>query len=97
MEIARSAHKMSLTREILWATIASRIWPSFLAPALRPDDKFFAVLCIDSPAGRIAYRVTQDEYDMLRGHLGLHDNDGVECSPVDKISRLLHLATEGWK
>jgi len=96
MEIARSAHLDTMTREMLWATIASRVWPSFLAPTLKPDEKFVAVLCIDSPAGRIAYRVTQEEYDMLRGHLELHDNDRIECSPADKIARLLHLATEGW-
>lgn len=96
MEGARAAHRDTLASVILWAAIGSRLWPSFLAPPGKADAMFPWVLCIDSPAGRIAYRLTEADLPAFAHVVRLEQNDQVPCSKDDRMARLLHLATEGW-
>ncbi len=97
LEASRSVKTDAITRELLWAAIGSRIWPAFITlPWKRQTGEFTHMLCIDSPAGRIAYRLRADELPMFE-HLPRKENDGLECGAGDKLSRLLHLATDGWK
>lgn len=101
-DIARNAHVDTRTRELLWAGIGARMWPSFVAPTpdLRDgskDDLFPAVLCIDSPAGRLSYRLSKDEIDAF-AHVPSRDTyDGLPCTQIDKMGRLLDLCMEGWE
>lgn len=80
---------------LLHAAILSRIWPSFLTMPIKRQRNFGWLLCIDSPAGRLAYRVTDEELPMFE-HLERKENDHVECGAGDKFSRLMHLATDGF-
>lgn len=98
LEAARSSTMDSLTCELAYAAIfASRQWPSFLCAPDRKDARFPYVLCIDSPAGRLAYKVTDAEVDAMLKHVQIAPNDGVMCSKADRLARLMHLATEGYK
>ncbi len=97
MEAARDATMDGLTCELALAAIfMSRAWPSFVAAPLRQDQRFAWVLCIDSPAGRIVYKVTEGEREAMLSHVPEKPNDGIHASKADRLSRLLHLATEGW-
>src|SRR5258707_7501571 len=94
MEAARSQTMDSLTCELALAAIfATRAWPCFLCAPLRQDARFPYVLCIDSPAGRLAYKVTDEEVNAMFKHVQIAPNDGIYASKADRFSRLLHLAT----
>ena len=71
MTAARDATLDILTMELCYAArFASREWPSFLAPTERPDALLPLVLCIDSPAGRLAYKVSEAEAEAMLGDGG---------------------------
>ena len=95
MEAARGVKQDAVTRELLWAGIGSRLWPSHLAPHRSPRHDCSWIVCIHSPAGQIAYRLTDEELPLF-AHLRRSANDGHDYTGTDKIARLLHLATEGW-
>lgn len=94
MEAARSVKHDAVMRELCWASIGTRLWPSFLMPNARPQPNYDWLLAIESPAGRLVYRVANDELAAF-DHLERRDtNDGVPS--VDKFAALLTLATMGW-
>ena len=93
MEAARSVKSDVLMREMCWASIVSRFWPSCLMPAAVEQQNFPFICAIDTPAGRIAYRVHTDELPLF-AHLERKPNDGREAT--SKLAALLLLATEGW-
>ena len=92
---ARAVKDDAIVRELCWAAIGSRLWPSFITAPSKPQKSFPWLLCIDSPAGRLVYRLSEEEREMFT-HLEERENDGVPCSGGDKQARLLHLALEGW-
>lgn len=93
MEAARAVKRDAVTRELLWVSIASRIWPAFLARANVAQKNWPLVCLIDTPAGRLAYRVSDDERPLF-AHLEQRENDG---APADnKIATLHALATNDW-
>lgn len=98
LEAARSVKDDAIARELAWATIIVRIglWPAWKSKPQRPQPSFPWLLNIDTPAGRIVYRVSDAEHKRLFVDLTERPNDGETCTVGDKMSRLLHLATDGW-
>ena len=90
-DAAREAHRQTVVRELLYAAILSRLWPSFRTKPERDDPKFPQVLCIDTPAGRIAYKLTSDDLDGFEHVTEWRDRDDAPCSATDKLARLLDL------
>ncbi len=95
-DAARAAHQDTLGREMLYAGILARMWPSFLTVPQREDALYPAVLCIDTPAGRIAYRLRADDLPGFEHVTERRPKDDAPCSLSDKFARLLHLSVEGW-
>lgn len=91
LEAARAVKDDAVIRELCWAAVGSHIWPSFLCPPQKPQPLFPWLLCLDTPAGRLVYRVADGELHMFE-HLDRRPNDHVECTGGDKMARLLHLA-----
>ncbi len=93
MEGARAVSKAAVTRELLWAAIGARIWPSYLAEPRKPQEMFPYILCIESPAGLLVYRVSDEELPMFERleRRGPQESDG-----CDKWATLHALAQDGW-
>lgn len=91
MEAARRVKQEVVARELLWAVIASRSWPACLMPPARPSPNLPMLLVLDTPAGRLAYRLSYDELASgLFDHLEQRQNDGHAAD--DKLGTLLALA-----
>ncbi len=97
LEGSRDVKADTVARELLWVAIACRegIWPAWRSDPRVPQKTFPELLHIDTPAGRIVYRLALEEIPMFE-HLEKRENDGAVCTGGDKMARLLHLATEGW-
>jgi len=93
---ARDAHKDTRNEIIAVAAVLARVWPSWIAPAKRPDPLFPLVLCIESPAGRLAYRLAEDDMPALEHVAHRQKNDGVSCSKIERLGRLSDLGVNGW-
>ena len=98
LEASRGVKDDAIVRELAWATIIVRIgiWPSWKSKPRVPQTRFPWLLNIDTPAGRIVYRLSKEEHDQLFEDLVERPNDGEVCGKDDKIARLLLLASEGW-
>lgn len=94
MKAARAVKRDAVKRELRWVSIASRFWPSCLMPPRNAQSAYPWICIIDSPAGRIAYRVSAEEVPLF-DHLKRKRNDGVEARP--KLDTLTALAMDGWK
>lgn len=95
LEASRATRQRIADREILYAAILSRLWPSHLAEPLTAQGNGSWIVCVHSPAGQLAWRVRDDEIPLFK-HLQRTDNDGKGYTFDDKMVRLLHLASEGW-
>lgn len=97
LEGSRDVKDDTIVRELMWVAIVCRmgIWDAWRSPPSLSQKMFPEMLHIESPSGRIVYRLTAEEIPMFE-HLERRDNDGVACTGGDKMARLLHLATEGW-
>lgn len=73
----------------------ARIWPSYVTEPLKPKNNplFPFLLCIESPAGLLAWRMTADEAQLFH-HLPCRPNSGEKSE--DKDGAFLALASEGW-
>lgn len=94
MEGARRVKHDAVTRELLWAAIGARVWPAYLAKPRIEQANFPFILCIDSPAGPIVYRVSAEElplFDRLERR-----ESGPDYESGDKMAALLLLASDGW-
>ncbi len=96
-DAAREAHRQTVVRELLYAAILSRLWPSFRTKPERDDPKFPQVVCIDTPAGRIAYKLTAEDLEGFEHVTEWREKDDQPCSSSDKFTRLLLLSVEGWE
>ena len=94
---SRQATKAAIGRELMYASILARIWPAHLMPPRQTSDKrFVAILCIETPAGEIVYRLTDEELPVF-SHLEERPIHGGDHTAVTKEGILLALATEGWE
>lgn len=95
---ARAATKRALQRELLYAGILARLWSSYLVlpkPERKDNQEFPCILCVDSPAGKLLWRLSPDElvqFEWLGTPLENHGEYVDDRTPV-----LLHLAAEGWR
>lgn len=98
LEAARNVKQDAISRELAWVAIVcrARLWPAWISLPRKPQRGLPYLLNIDTPAGRIVYRLAEEEYPMFQ-NLEHCPNDGESCDKSDKMARLLHLATEGWK
>ena len=90
---ARSATKRAITREMLWAAIGTQWWPSYLFPPRIPQKNSPWMLCIESPAGPIVYRLWDDDRPLFE-HLERRERGPEHYQTGDKDITLLALATE---
>lgn len=93
MNSARSVKADAITRELCLVSIVSRFWPSCLMPPLVEQQRYPFVCIVNTPAGRLAYRVHADELPLF-SHLQRVPNDGVNAEA--KLPLLMMLATEQW-
>lgn len=93
MAAARRVKDEALAREMCWAAIGSRIWPAYVMPPRIHQDNYPLVCVMVTPAGRIAYRVREDEVDLF-AHLERRPNDGTVSE--NKVAVLMALAMDGW-
>lgn len=97
LQAARSVKDDAVLRELLWVAIAVRagVWPAWRSLPRKPQQNFPELLHLETPAGRIVYRLASAELPLF-ADLELRENDGEECTGMDKLSRLQMLAEEGW-
>lgn len=91
MEKARENTRRSAARELLYGVIFSRIWPAWLH--LTDNDEYPLIMVVESPAGRMTWRVAVDETTLVE-HLEQRELTKQKAS--DRMPLLLHLASEGW-
>jgi len=90
---SREATKKAMTRELLSGRIFARTWPAYVTAPKTPNASFSLLLCVESPAGLLTYRLSEDEYGLVDG-IPRRPNTGE--NPVDRLPILHALATIGW-
>ncbi len=98
LEAARKVKDDAIARELAWVAIVVRsgLWPAWISPPRRDvQTNFPYVLNIETPAGRLVYRIRDTEFEMF-SHLKERPNDGLGGGWDDKLTILTHLASEGW-
>lgn len=100
-ERAREATKAAIARDLLYAGILARMWPSYV---MKPEPNgqserneywlraFPYILAVESPAGWLSWRLSPEEYEAfdwvpMRAHAGE--------KVTDRTATLLALATDG--
>ncbi len=91
----RTLKRSVIDRELVLVAVLSRVWPSHLAPPLKPQQTFKWIVCIHSPAGPMVWRVSDEELSLF-DHLERSANDAKDYTAGDKLALLLLLASEGW-
>ncbi len=91
-ERARATALAATARELLYAGIIARLWHSYISDVVNTDFPF--LLCVDSPAGLLTWRLTNEESEMFdwveRG--ATHLKRAIDRTPI------LHaLAANGWE
>ena len=92
MERARQNTRVSMARELLYGVMFSRLWPAWLHPTYNSEYPY--ILVVDSPAGRMTWRVAVDEFAIVEH---LEQRERTSQRAADRTPTLLHLAMEGWK
>jgi len=97
MLAARKVTNDAVAREMAWVSIVVRakLWPAWLSVPRKPQANMPYILNLDTPAGRLIYRIRDTEFEMF-SHLPERPNDGVQCGYEQKMAILSLLAAEGW-
>lgn len=95
MDAARAATQDARVRETAYAAILARIWPSQIGHPRREDALFPHMLLIESPAGPLTYRLSDDDLGGFE-HVPRSREEITANTQIGKLTVLLHLATEGW-
>lgn len=98
LEAARKVKDDAIARELAWVAIVVRakLWPAWLSvPRADVQTNFPYILNIETPAGRLIYRVRDTEFAIF-SQLEERPNDGLGGGWTDKMTILTILATEGW-
>lgn len=95
MERSRERTKTVVARELLYAGVLARLWPSWVTAPIRPriNPKFPWLLCVDTPAGLLVWRLTDEEVPFF-DYVDRKANDGRPAE--DKEGTLYALAAGGW-
>lgn len=76
MERSREQTKRMATRELLYAAVFARLWPSYLAEVRPANDSYPVILCVESPAGRLTWRISSEELPYFEEWLKTTPNAG---------------------
>ena len=60
-ERSREATKAAAARELLYGGTLARIWPAYTTNVRRPNPEYPYLLCVESPAGLLTWRLSEDE------------------------------------
>lgn len=93
MEAARQATARTIKeRNLLIALLAHR-WPAHVTEATQgtQTDTWRYIVCLHSPAGHLAWRITEDEAEDVFQHLPRHDCKYDGATYDEKITRLCTL------
>lgn len=93
-ERSREVTKAALARELWYAAILARLWPAYIANDSRENPSFPHVLCVDSPAGLLTWRMSADELDLFE-FLDV-PRKNLPIAPRDRQPVLMALAANGW-
>jgi hypothetical protein len=85
---ARETAKAAMARELFMAAILGRLWPLYVTDWTSED--YPHLLCLDSPAGLLVWRLSQEELSMFE-HLPRRPRD--KESPRDRLPVLQALAS----
>lgn len=99
MDAARRATKDTRDREVATAAIFARLWPSFIAQPPKDDALFPWLLCVETPAGRLSYRLSGSD---MAGFSHVEKKpEGQRAAfggtQTEKLGILLDLGVNGWK
>lgn len=96
VEISRRATRNAFIREMLYAGLLARLWPSYVVPVnpAYPNPEFPAMLIVHSPAGPLTWRLAADELPSF-AHIE-HRAAWSGEKLVDRTPTLLLLTAEGW-
>ena len=90
MEKARANTRRAALRELLYGVILSRLWPSWLH--LTDNDDYPMIMVVDSPAGRLTWRIAVDETAAVEH---LEQRGKTTQKAVDRMP-ILQALSEGW-
>jgi len=97
MEAARKSRNRLVYERNLWMAVVSRLFPSHITPATQRGnhpDTFAHIVCIHTPAGQIATRISKDDLPMFEHLTKDRVSDWDRHTYFDKITRLERLASE---
>jgi len=97
MEAARAVKNAVLDREMMLVSLITRMpgWTSYLCSPIVPQQNFPFMVCVETPAGMLMWRVHRDEMQLF-SHLKARVNTGAKQTSEDKLLTLQRLATDGW-
>jgi hypothetical protein len=95
MQRSRAVTQTAMTRELLYAGVLARVWPSYLTEPIKPQPNMPALLCVESPAGLLVWRLSLEELDGFKEWLPYRPND--RRPSEDKLVALQVLAFDGWE
>lgn len=88
---SRAATKNAIARELLYAGILARLWPSYVAHV--ENDDYPHLLCVDSPAGILTWRLTPDEHEAFEW---VPRGESTYKRAQDRVP-ILHALADGWE
>jgi hypothetical protein len=94
MERARETAKAAAGRELLYAGILARLWPSVVMQSGRESDAGWFILAVESPAGWLSWKLSPEERDAFEW-VPMRDWHGEKVE--DRTPVLLALATNVWE
>jgi hypothetical protein len=92
-ERARESAKQAIARELLYAGILARLWPSYVMQSNRKSDDGWFILAVESPAGWLWWKLSPDERQAFEW-LPEREHDGQIVK--DRTPTLMALALDGW-
>ena len=95
LQAARSNRLKLIDEKLRLVALLSRVWPSHLSQTAGKDANWKHVVCVHSPAGQLAWKLTDDELPLF-AHLKLTANDWDGHRADDKVARIDTMIADGW-
>jgi hypothetical protein len=92
-ERSRLATKNAIAREMAYAGILTRLWPSYVMKSKRKSDGGWFILAVDSPAGLLCWKLSPEERASFEW---VTERPHTTETVVDRLPTLLHLASDSW-
>lgn len=94
MDRAREMTKRMAARELLYAAVFARLWPASLVESKPENEDYPYVLCVESPCGRLTWRISSEEQDYFTERLTSQPNAGEKAEDRTPILMALLDAPE---